>query len=139
MTKRAGTAHNRGRIELSALNPTFYARGRSPDLSTSSDGDIINVNCTNCTAIARRGPFPFSLSLPLSLSLICIFSPRSSQFLSSLTASSALHLLSFRAPAVPFPLFSSLAECERLHLHLNLAVDLAVVRDHHSCRGKGRL
>jgi len=48
-------------------------------------------------------------------------------------------LLSFRAPAVSFPLFSSLAECERLHLHLNLAVDLAVVRGHHSCRGKGRL
>lgn len=28
---------------------------------------------------------------------------------------------------------------ERLHLHLNLAVDLAVVRGHRSCRGKGRL
>lgn len=28
---------------------------------------------------------------------------------------------------------------ERLHLHLNLAVDLAVVRGHRSCRGKGGL
>lgn len=86
--------------------------------------------------IARCGRFLF-LSLLLFLSSVSY--PRSPHFLSSLTASSTSHLLSFRAPVVSFPLFSSLAECERLHLHLNLAVDLAVVRDHHSCRGKGRL
>lgn len=56
----ARAAHNRGRIELSALNSAFYARGCSPALSTPLDGDIINVNCTNCTVIARRGPLPFS-------------------------------------------------------------------------------
>lgn len=134
MTRRAGTTHNRGRIELSALNSAFYARGRSPDLSAPPDGDVINVNCPNCTVIARCGRFLF-LSLLLLLSFVSY--PHSPHFLSSLTAFSTSHLLSFCAPAVSFSLFSSLAECKRLHLHLNLAVDLAVVRGHHSCRGKG--
>lgn len=109
------------------------ARGCSPDLSALPDGDIINVNCPNCTVIARSFAVFYFLSLS-SVSYLC-----SPHFLSSLTTSPTLRLLSFRAPAVSFPLFSSLAECERLHLHLNLAVDLAVVRGHHSCRGKGRL
>lgn len=99
---------------------------------SAPDGDIINVNCTNCTVIVRDVVFFFSLSLSF---IYITSSPYSSQLLSSLAASLTSHLLSSRAPAVPF----LLAERERLHLHLNLAVDLAVVRGHHSCRGKGRL
>lgn len=49
-----------------------------------------------------------------------------------LPAPPLFHFLSLHG--APFP-----AERMRLHLHLNLAVDLAVVRGHHSCRGKGRL
>lgn len=55
--EKSGAVHNRGRIELSALNFAFYARDW-PALSTTPNGDIINVNCTNCTVIARLVSLP---------------------------------------------------------------------------------
>lgn len=94
--EEAKAAHNRGRIELSALNSAFYARGCSPGLSTPPDGDIINVNCTNCTVIARRGPF----SLPLSLSFSSLFATPLVSYSVPDSASSFF----LRAPAVPLPL-----------------------------------
>lgn len=133
-------------IELSALNSAFYACDCLPALSTLPDGDIINVNCMNCTAIARDVVIfsSFLISLFFSFSLIYLsLAPRSSSHLLQrrprfyiffLPAPPLSHFLSLHD--APFPLR---AERMRLHLHLNLAVDLAVVQGHHSCRGKGRL
>lgn len=140
---RARAVHNCGRIELSALNSRFYTRDHPLALSAPSDGDIINVNCTNCTAIARDVVFfLFPLFLSYVLSHLCFLT------LSLLFSSSCSIVPDFASPFLPRPRHpisslsvthpSSLSRRE-LHLHLNLAVDLAVVRGHHSCRGKGRL
>lgn len=142
--------YNCGRIELSALNSAFYARDCTLALSAPPDGDIINVNCTNRIVIVRDVILsPSFLPLSFSLSLSLRLSPFLSFFFSHIVLPFAsrvsrrvLDLAFSFFPRPRYPIsslrrsapFSSPAVRERLHLHLNLAVDLAVVRDHHSCR-----
>lgn len=127
-----------GRIELSALNFTFYATERRAGsvlraCQQAPDGDIINVNCTNCTVIAQPEPPPPRSVLPRPRL------PAPACVHLSLSFQTALRCNAARRVSFSRRTFSLFRGNERLHLHLNLAVDLAVVQGHHSCRGKGRL